>query len=134
MLRAPLLDSLHIVRAAEVIAVLRAIQPAFLIGLLPEHLTSRAGTILLPPTIAVVGNKQLLTMQAFAADGFRLHGVENPPHKRPAASLQTGRKSTGEEDGKRREQYDFDELGEEDGTGRRQQFQTGEFTPYSDRR
>ena len=119
MLRPPLLDALYIVRAAEVIAVLRTIQPALLIGLLPEHLTSRAGTILLPPAIAVVGNEKLLAMQAFAADWFGLHRVENPPHKNPAASLQTRRKSAGEEDGKRREQNDFDELGEEDGTGRR---------------
>jgi len=134
MLRPPLLDSFHTVRAAEVIAVLRALQPALLIGLLPESLTARTGTIFLPPAIAIVGNKQLLTMQAFAADGFGLHRVENPPHKSPAASLQTGRKSAGEEDRKRREQNDFDEVGEEDGTGRRQQFQTGEFTPDSDRR
>ncbi len=39
-----------------------------------------------------------------------------------------------EEDGKRREEEIWTERGEENGTGRKQQFQTGVFTPFSARR
>ena len=79
MLRPPLLDTLHIVWSAEVIAVFGPAQPTTLVGLLPERLTLRARTILLPPAIAVIGDKQLLAMQAFGADGLGLHRVKNPP-------------------------------------------------------
>jgi hypothetical protein len=54
--------------------------------------------------------------------------VKSAP-KRP----QAGRKSTAEEDGKRREEEVLVEGGEEDGTGRRKQFQIGVFTPFSAR-
>jgi hypothetical protein len=50
------------------------------------------------------------------------------------ARPQAGRKSIGEEDGKRREEEILVEFGEEDGAGRKQQFQTAIFTPFSDRR
>jgi hypothetical protein len=49
------------------------------------------------------------------------------------ARPQAGRKSIGEEDGKRREEEIWTERGKEDGAGRRQQFQTGVFTPFSAR-
>jgi hypothetical protein len=47
---------------------------------------------------------------------------------------QAGRKSTGEEDGKRRKEEILVEGGEEDSAIRKQQFQTGIFTAFSDRR
>jgi hypothetical protein len=53
--------------------------------------------------------------------------------KRPPGRPQAGRKSPSEEDGKRREEEIWTEGGEEDGAGRRQQFQTGVFTPFSAR-
>jgi hypothetical protein len=46
---------------------------------------------------------------------------------------QAGTKSTGEEDGKRREEEIWTERVEEDGAGRRQQFQIGVFTAFSAR-
>jgi hypothetical protein len=63
-------------RAAEILAVLRPAQPPLLIGLLAKDLALRAGTILLPPSVAVVGNEKLPAMQAFAAGGQRLHRAE----------------------------------------------------------
>jgi len=104
MLCPPLLDTLHIIGASEVIAVFGPAQPTTLIGLLTEGLAFRARTILLPSAMAVIGDKQLLAMQAFAADGFGLHRVKTLPDKSSAAGPQAGRKSTGEEAGKRREQ------------------------------
>jgi hypothetical protein len=56
-----------------------------------------------------------------------------PLVKSPAERPQVGRKSTGEEDGKIREEEVWTERGEEDGAGRRQQFQIGVFTPFSAR-
>jgi hypothetical protein len=52
--------------------------------------------------------------------------VKSPP-ERP----QAGRKSPGEENGKRREEEIWTERGEEDGAVRKQQFQIGVFTPFS---
>jgi hypothetical protein len=66
--------------------------------------------------------------------GLGFIGWKTLPNKSSAAGRQAGRKSTGEEDGKKKRTRNFAELGEEDGAGRKQQFQTGEFTPYSDRR
>jgi len=79
MLGPPLLDPFHIVRPAEVIAILRPAQPTPLIGLLSERLTFRTRTVLLPSAVAVIGDEQLLAVQAFAANGCGLHQVENPP-------------------------------------------------------
>jgi hypothetical protein len=59
---------------------------------------------------------------------------KNPLVKSPPERPQAGTKSTAEEDGKRREEDLLVEPGEEDGAGRRQQFQTGVFTSFSDRR
>ncbi len=79
MLGPPLLDPFHIVWSAEIIAVFGPAHPTTLVGLLPECLTLKARTILLPSAIAVIGDKQLLAMQAFAADWLGLYRVENPP-------------------------------------------------------
>jgi hypothetical protein len=65
------------------------------------------------------------------AAGFM--GSKNHLVKSLPARPQAGRKSIGEKDGKRREEEILAELGEEDGAGRKQQFQTGIFTPFSDR-
>jgi hypothetical protein len=54
--------------------------------------------------------------------------VKSPP-ERP----QAGRKSPAEEDGKRRKEDLLVERWEEEGAGRKQQFQTGVFTPFSAR-
>jgi hypothetical protein len=51
--------------------------------------------------------------------------------KSPSNRPQAGRKSTAQEDGKRREEETSVEGEEEDGAGRRQQFQIGVFTPFS---
>jgi hypothetical protein len=56
-----------------------------------------------------------------------------PLLKSPPERPQAGRKSPSEEAGKRREEDLLMERGEEDGAGRRQQFQTGVFTPFSAR-
>jgi len=61
-------------------------------------------------------------------------GSKSLPVKSPAGRAQAGRKSRGEQDGKRREQKIALERWEENGTGRKQQNQIGGFTPYSDQR
>jgi hypothetical protein len=60
--------------------------------------------------------------------------LKSLPVKSPAERAQAARKSGRNEDGKRREEEILVEPREEDGPGRRQQFQIGRFTPYSDRR
>ena len=66
-------------RAAEVIVVARLAQPLLLTGLFAGRLALRGGTIHLASLIPVIGNKYLLTLQTLAANGVRLHRVENPP-------------------------------------------------------
>jgi hypothetical protein len=61
-------------------------------------------------------------------------GSENLPLKSPAGPLQAPTKPTREEDPEKKRRTDFGQTGEEDGTGRRQQIQTGGFTPFSARR
>jgi hypothetical protein len=56
----------------------------------------------------------------------KIHLIKSPPG-RP----QAGRKSTCEENGKKREEEIWIEGGEEDGAGRRQQFQIGVFAAFS---
>jgi hypothetical protein len=56
------------------------------------------------------------------------------PLKTPLGDRKPERKSTSEEDGKRREEEILVERGEENGRLRKQHFQTGVFTPFSDRR
>jgi hypothetical protein len=56
------------------------------------------------------------------------------PLKRLNVRPQAGRKSTGEEDGKRREEEILVEGEEENGNLRKQHFQIGVFTTFSDRR
>jgi hypothetical protein len=60
--------------------------------------------------------------------------IKADSHNTPAGHPQARRKSVPEENGKRREEEFLSEPWEEDGTGRRQQIQTGGFTPFSDRR
>jgi hypothetical protein len=104
MLGPPLLDALHVFGAAEVIPVLRLGQPAHLTAALAGELTLRGRTKLLALPIAVIGNKKLLTMRAFAASGQRLHRAKNPPAKSPLRQSQAGRKTRSQPDGRRREE------------------------------
>ena len=134
MFRPPLLHPLDVLGTAEVIPVLGFAQPTRLTGPFAGGLALRGGTKSLASAIAVIGNKTLLTMRAFAARGRRLHWGEKPPVKSPARRAQAGRKSGGEPDGKRREEEILLECWEEDGAGRKQQNQIGGFTPYSDQR
>jgi len=70
---APVLDAVHVLGIAEVVAVLRLAQPSLLPGSFagPFALWSRA--ILLALSIPVIGNKQLITVKALTATGFGLH-------------------------------------------------------------
>ena len=75
----PLLHSLDVVGAAEVIPVLRLAQPTRLAGAFANGLALGAGTIFLAPAIAVVRNEELHAMQTFAASGWLIHWVVAPP-------------------------------------------------------
>jgi len=75
----PLPHSLDVVRAAEVITVLRSAQPPVLAGPFAHGLTLGGGTIFLAPAIAVIRNEELLTIQTFAAGGRLVHWVVAPP-------------------------------------------------------
>ena len=79
MLCPPLLHPLDIFGATEVIAVAGFAQPLLLAGLFAGRLALRGGTLFLASPIPVIGNKYLLTVQTLAANGVRLHRVENPP-------------------------------------------------------
>ena len=79
MLCAPLLHPLYVLGTAEVIPVFGFGQPALLTGAFADGLALDGGTIFLAPAIAVIGDKELLTMQTFAASGRRVHRVETLP-------------------------------------------------------
>jgi len=111
MRRSPLPHPLRVLRAAEVILVVGFAQPALLSGALAGRLARRRGTILLAPAIPVIGHKQQLTMQAFATARLGLHGNRNASHKTPAGRPQARRKSGREENGKRREEEFWENLG-----------------------
>jgi hypothetical protein len=70
-------------------------------------------------------------VQTFTATRFRLHLVETASIKMSKSQRQAGRKSAAEENGKRREENILRAKREENGTGRRQQFQTAIITPFS---
>jgi hypothetical protein len=94
----------------------------------------RGRTKLLTASIPVIGDEQLFTVQTFTATRFGLHQIGAASNRSSASRQQAGRKSEAEEDGERREEEILSVNGEEDGTGRRPQFQIARFTPYSDRR
>jgi hypothetical protein len=77
----PLLHPLHILRAAEVVAVFRFTQPTLLPGPLASLLALRSRTILLASSIPVIGHKQHLAMQTLVTARFGLHQVEAAPLK-----------------------------------------------------
>src|ERR1017187_1722790 len=103
MCAAPLLDPLHVFRAAEVVAVFRFTQPTRLPGALAGQLTCRGGAILLATPIPVIGHKQHPTMQAFTTTRFGLHEVQTSSLKTQAGERQARSKSVREENAKRRE-------------------------------
>jgi hypothetical protein len=72
----PLLHPLHILCAAEVVAVFGFTQPTLLPGPLAGRLALRRRTILLASSIPVIGHKQHFAMQTLATARFRLHQVE----------------------------------------------------------
>jgi hypothetical protein len=131
VLLSPVLNPLHILGIPEVVAVFRFTQPT----LLPDPFASlpalRGRTIPLAFPIPIIGHKQLLTVQTFTATRFRLHLVETASIKMSKSQRQAGRKSAAEENGKRREENILRAKREENGTGRRQQFQTAIITPFS---
>jgi hypothetical protein len=128
---APVLNALPIVRIAEVVAVPRFAQPTLLSDSLAGPLALRFRAKLLVSSVAVIGDKQLVTVQALAAMRFGLHQIKAASLKGTALGLQAGRKVAAEEDGKRREEDDLELNGEEDGTGRRPHFQAARFTAFS---
>jgi len=80
----PLPHPLHILRAAEVVAVFRFTQPTLLPGPLASMLALRSRTILLASSIPVIGHKQHLAMQTLVTTRFGLHQVEAASVKSPA--------------------------------------------------
>jgi hypothetical protein len=103
---APILDALRVLGVAEVITVLRLAEP----GLLPSSLAgpfalgSRA--ILLAFSIPVIGNKELLTVQALTTTRLGLHQMEAASLRTPTRRRQAGRKRAAEEDGKKKRRRD----------------------------
>jgi hypothetical protein len=72
-------------------------------------------------------------MQTLATAHLGLHEMKAASHKTLAGSPQARRKSVPEENGKE-ENKSFCWNLWKNGPGRKQQFQTGGFTPFSDRR
>jgi hypothetical protein len=104
---APVLDALHVLGIAEVITVLRLVEPGLLSSPLagPFALGSRA--ILLAFPVAVVRDKQLITVQAFTTTRFRLHQIEAASLKTPTSRRQAGRKRAAQEDEKKKRRRGF---------------------------
>ena len=104
---APILDALRVVGAAEVIMVLRLAQPGPLSRSLAGLLALGSRAILLAVSIAVVRDKQLITVQAFTTTRLRLHQMEAASLKTPIPRRQAGRKRAAQEDGKKKRRRGF---------------------------
>ena len=63
---APLLNAMHIVRPAEVVAVVRFIEPTLLACRFSGLAAFRLGTISLPPPVSMVGIEEDPAARAFA--------------------------------------------------------------------
>src|ERR1017187_6444421 len=104
---APILGALRVLGVAEVITVLRLAEPGLLSSSLagPFALGNRA--ILLTVSVAIVRDKQLITVQAFTTTRLRLHQMEAASLKTPTPQRQAGRKRAAEKDGKKKRRRDF---------------------------
>src|ERR1035441_9129648 len=131
MFLSPLPHPLHILGIPEVVAVFRFAQPSLLPGPFAGLPTLWGSTISLAFPIPIIGHKQLFTVQTFTATCFGLHQIEAASIRTSGPLRQAGRKSTAEENGKRREENILRAKGKENGTGRRLQFQTAKITPFS---
>jgi hypothetical protein len=134
MLRPSLPHPLHIFRVTEVIAVVEFAQPPLLTGLLAGGFTIWVGNSIFGGLDYGNQEQRLVAVQTFTANEGCFHRVEKPSLKRPTGRPQIGRKCGGDENGKRREEEILVERGEEDGSLKKQHFQIGVFTPFSDRR
>jgi hypothetical protein len=74
---APVPHSLHVLRAAEVIAVGRLAQPTLLAGLLAGLAALRLGTVTLTILIAKIGEKEIVATVALASLGPDIHRPRN---------------------------------------------------------
>ena len=92
---APVPHSLHVLRAAEVIAVGRLAQPTLLAGLLAGVAAIGLATVMLAALIAVIREKELAATSALASCGTETHGPPKPsPNQRQSKKNQPARKKT----------------------------------------
>jgi len=130
MALAPLLHPRHILTAAEVITVAWLAQPATLTGLLAGGPAWRFGTINLMITVAVIGQEKLLTTTALAAAVLGVHGRANNGRKNSPCTP----KKSAEEDQRRRRKKRFKRRWRRKQNGKKMEFQTASFPPFSFRR
>jgi hypothetical protein len=104
---APSLNALSIVAIPEVVSVLGFAQPTLLADSLAGPLALRRRANLLVSSVAIIRDKQLPAVQALATIRFGLNQIKTASLKGSAFRLQAGRKSTAEENGKRREEEIF---------------------------
>ena len=118
MILSPLLDALHMIGTAEVIAIFGFVQPSALTLGLTGLSALRLGTVALVSHIAVVGNEEDLTVLTLAFSDGVSHGPESPQ----AYDLGDGGGKEAEE-GRKRDAKKMEERGlrsdggEEDGSG-----------------
>jgi hypothetical protein len=78
MIEAPLLHALDMRVAFEVIEVVGFLQPASLTLGFADLTAFGLRTVELPPNIAVVGMKEVFTVQTFTLSSWRCHRSESP--------------------------------------------------------
>jgi hypothetical protein len=99
---APLLHSLGILGAAEVIAIVGLTQPAALAGTLADLAALRLGTVNLVMSVSVIRKKKLLATKALATRELGTHDCVPTGEEEPAAGSTTPSRKKGQSEEARR--------------------------------
>jgi len=98
----PLLHSLGVFAAAEVIPIGPLAQPAVLAGALAGRAAGGFGTVKLVMPVSIIRKKQLLATTAFATAEFGTHACVPTGEEKPAARATTlGQKKRKNEEGRK---------------------------------